>query len=285
MKAAFFSVLIANYNNARYLRNCLESVLYQTFQDFEIVIVDDCSTDDSDEIYALYSPNEKIRIFKNDVNSGCGYAKRRCADLALGEWCCFLDPDDTLRVDALEIFYKAIQQHSEYKAFFSHMYVCDENMNVIFDQTFPYGSPAWQEFIHYQKAINLFCYKRDVYKCTVGIDELLKQSVDIDLYYKLSEHTDFFYIEQPLYYYRNNPLSISKNKSMATATHLWVMIQSLQRQGVSEDYIINEIVGFYEWRTKGFQHELNQWKTTGIYKTYSLWKTIKKKLKLLILPH
>lgn len=277
MEVVFFSVLIANYNNARYLVTCLESVLHQTYQDFEIVIVDDCSTDNSDEVYALYSKNEKIRIFKNDVNRGCGYTKRRCTELALGEWCCFLDPDDTLRVDALEIFYKSMQQNPDYKAFFARIYVCDEELNVIMDCTFPYGSTEWKQFIHFQKAIPLFCYKRAIYELTQGIDEALKQSVDIDLYYKIAEKTEFFCIDEPLYYYRNNPCSISKNKSMATATHLWVMINSLQRQGFSQQEILSEIAGFWEWREQPLKDEMNRWKKTLIYKFFVVCKRIKTK--------
>ncbi len=99
-----FSILIANYNNGKYLEEALQSVFQQTCTDWEIVLVDDCSTDGlSEQIYAQYADDNRIHIYRNEKNMGCGYTKRRCAELATGKWCVYLDPDDMLRRDALSI--------------------------------------------------------------------------------------------------------------------------------------------------------------------------------------
>ena len=85
-----FSVLIANYNNGKYLMDAIESVRQQTYTNWEIILVDDCSTDNSHELYKELEQDERIHIFLNDQNHGCGYTKRRCAELANGEICGFL---------------------------------------------------------------------------------------------------------------------------------------------------------------------------------------------------
>ncbi len=277
MQNPHFSILIANYNNGKYLEEALQSVFQQTCTDWEIVLVDDCSTDGlSAEIYAKYANDGRVKIYHNDKNMGCGYTKRRCAELATGQWCVYLDPDDTLRNDTLAIMVDHISQYPQYKAFFGHMYVCDEKMNVVYDSTYPYGSALWNEFIHFQKAIPPFFFERETYLQTDGIDAMLTQSVDIDLYYKMVEKTEFYYIDMPLYYYRNNPTSISKNKSVATATHLWVMLQSLQRVGATDEQVRKELAAFWDWRTRDMREEIASLKRSKWYKLHQLWRKIRK---------
>jgi glycosyltransferase involved in cell wall biosynthesis len=68
------SVIVPNYNHEKYLTQRIESILNQTFQDFEIIILDDCSTDNSKEIIEKYRANQKVsNIIYNDINSGTSY--------------------------------------------------------------------------------------------------------------------------------------------------------------------------------------------------------------------
>lgn len=273
-----FSILIANYNNGKYLMDAIESVRQQTYTSWEIILVDDGSTDNSHELYKELEQDKRIHIFENDRNRGCGYTKNRCVAEAQGEWCAFLDPDDMLREDALEIMADAINANPQHGVFYSHMYVCDENMNVVYDNTYAYGSKEWEQFIHYQKGIPLFLFRKGVYLSTPGIHLSLTQSVDIDLYYKLAEVTTAYYINQPLYYYRNNPISLTKNPSRATATHLWVMLESLRRLGCSDLEIQNEIEGFWRWRTEPLYDELSALKNDRFYKLGQKLRRWKKRI-------
>ncbi len=274
-----FSILIANYNNGKYLLEAVRSVQQQTCTDWEIVIVDDGSTDSSVDIYPTLSADERIRIFYNEGNKGCGYTKNRCVAEARGEWCGFLDPDDKLRSDALAVIAEYIERNPRYGVFFSHMYVCDENMNIVFDNTFPVNSPQWNTFIHYQRGIHLYCFNKGVYLSTTGIHLSLPQSVDIDLYYKMSEVTEIYYIDLPLYYYRNNPVSLTKNPIRATSTHLWVMLESLRRQNVSETEMWKEIEGFWRWRTEPLCQEIETIKKDRYYLFGQKVRTIKTRIK------
>ena len=72
-----FSVLIAHYNNFLYFKKCYESLNQQTFKDFEIIIVDDCSTDNSlNEIITLTKGDERVKIYSNPQNMGVGFTKK-----------------------------------------------------------------------------------------------------------------------------------------------------------------------------------------------------------------
>ena len=124
-----FSVLIAHYNNAEYFMQCYESLKKQTFQDFEIIVVDDCSTDGSFETIQEQCQNySRIKFFQNPENKGVGFTKRRCVEEASGEICGFVDPDDALTEDAIEISVKA--HDNKCVAAYSQLYFCDENLNV-----------------------------------------------------------------------------------------------------------------------------------------------------------
>ena len=91
--APLFSVLIANYNNGIFLMDAINSIRCQSYQQWEIIIVDDASDDCSHDIYKKLEYDDRVHIFYNGMNRGCGYTKRRCVDLANGPLCGFLDPD------------------------------------------------------------------------------------------------------------------------------------------------------------------------------------------------
>lgn len=95
-----FSILIPVYNTGAYLKECMDSLLGQSFQDFEVILVDDGSTDGTEILCDGYA-SERVRII-HKKNAGLLLARRTAVPLARGEFCLFLDSDDTLRLDALE---------------------------------------------------------------------------------------------------------------------------------------------------------------------------------------
>ena len=96
------SVLIANYNGGKFLSECIDSVISQTYSNWELVIVDDGSTDNSLDIYKKYSCDKRIRVYSRKENRGCTFSKAECINYAHGDICGFLDSDDFLESDALE---------------------------------------------------------------------------------------------------------------------------------------------------------------------------------------
>ena len=102
-KEPYISVVVPMYKVERYIKVCIESVLTQTFQDFEIIIVDDASPDNSYEIcQALYGKNKKIKIVRHKKNAGLGPARNTGIKNAVGRYIVFLDSDDALLPFALE---------------------------------------------------------------------------------------------------------------------------------------------------------------------------------------
>lgn len=105
------SVIIPVYNVEDYLHVCLNSVLKQSYEDFEIICVDDASTDSSPEILEYFTQKDsRVKILKNDSNRGPGFSRNRGLDVAEGKYISFLDGDDWFSPDAFEILIKKAEQ-------------------------------------------------------------------------------------------------------------------------------------------------------------------------------
>lgn len=102
------SVIISTYNRKGLLKKALQSVLKQSFQDYEVIIIDDCSTDGTGEIKKF--KDERVRYFKTKENSGHdGLPKNIGIREARGKYIAFLDDDDIYRPDALKVLYKYME--------------------------------------------------------------------------------------------------------------------------------------------------------------------------------
>lgn len=95
------SVIMPSYNTAEYIAHSIDSVIAQTYQNWELLIVDDCSEDNTDEIVSKIT-DKRIRYFKNDCNSGAAVSRNRALREANGRWIAFLDSDDLWLPDKLE---------------------------------------------------------------------------------------------------------------------------------------------------------------------------------------
>lgn len=236
-----FSILIAHYNNYEYFLDCYRSIQNQTYKDFEIILVDDCSTDDSfEKIKELTKADPRFQLFRNDENKGVGFTKRKCVEFVTGEICGFVDPDDAITENALE---KSIHEYRdpEIVATHSQFQLCDNNLkiNKIFSNTksVKNGNP---KFFNINLEVNhFFTFRKSAYEKTSGIDQELTSAVDQDLYLKLYETGNFKYIAEPLYLYRLHGNGVSQQKSKkATLNKNWntVISDTLRRRNISRFY-------------------------------------------------
>lgn len=99
------SVIIPVYNGGGYLQLCIDSILAQTFKDFELILIDDGSTDGSEKVCDEYAKMDKRVRVVHKANEGINATRRRGVHEAKGEWIAFSDDDDTMTPDALESLY------------------------------------------------------------------------------------------------------------------------------------------------------------------------------------
>ena len=126
-----FSILIANYNNGRFFKECYDSIIAQTYQNWEAIIVDDYSSDNSvEEIKKIVGEDSRFKIYTNETNSGVGFTKKKCIELANGEICGFVDPDDAISENALEIMTALHKENKNISLIYSNFIYCDENLKI-----------------------------------------------------------------------------------------------------------------------------------------------------------
>ncbi|MCC8061990.1 MAG: glycosyltransferase [Rikenellaceae bacterium] len=104
------SLIIPAYNVAEYLPQCLDSALGQTYPNLQIVIVDDGSTDRTPSVIDRYAASDPRVMAIHQENAGVMLARKRAIEAATGEYLCFLDGDDYLPLDTVEILYRGIEQ-------------------------------------------------------------------------------------------------------------------------------------------------------------------------------
>jgi glycosyltransferase involved in cell wall biosynthesis len=229
-----FSVLIANYNNSRFLGNALNSVLCQTYTNWEVILVDDASTDEFEEAIKPYVNDPRIKVYHNKKNHGCGYTKRRCAKNSGGAILGFLDPDDSLTPEAIKTMVDAHTANPACSLIYSTHYICDETLTIkrIADYTRPLPPDSSYLLIGDGSIHHFVSFKKQSYDQTEGISANNKKAVDQDLYYLLEEAGNVLFIPQPLYYYRIHPGAISNagQGKKATIAHYTIIEQACRRR-------------------------------------------------------
>jgi len=205
-----FSVLMANYNNGSYIAEAIQSILDQTFKGWELVIVDDCSTDNSIEIIKPYLKDERIRLLNNKVNLGYVNTLKRLIDESRAEIAGILDSDDALTKDAIEVIYDAYNKNPGCGFIYSQFIYCDGKLNPK-SEGYCRSIPPNKTNLHCN-CVSLFrTFKKKDYFKTEGFDEELLYADDKDLILKMEEVTKLLFVDKILYKYRLLPNSQSHN--------------------------------------------------------------------------
>lgn len=105
------SIVIPAYNAEKYISQTLDSVLAQTYTNYEVIVIDDCSRDSTADILSCYaSKDSRIRVLKNEQNCGVSYTRNRAVSLANAKWIAFVDSDDIWDPEKLELQVKLLQK-------------------------------------------------------------------------------------------------------------------------------------------------------------------------------
>ena len=215
------SVIIPVYNVEKYIKRCIESVLSQTLQDFEIIIVNDYTPDKSMDVIEDYIKNDsRIVSVNNYSNMGLMWTRREGYKIAKGEYFYFLDSDDFIPCDALEkVYNKAVEEDADI-VFGNFQYVDnDGTKGKIHKHIFPYGAQKegiYKAMLSFQL---LHCvwsklysrrlfdnYKYDTFPHQTNAEDCILTYQLIKNVNKISQ------IDDAVYYYFDDPTSSSKKR-------------------------------------------------------------------------
>lgn len=233
-----FSILIANYNNGKFFEDCYHSIIAQTFTDWEAVILDDASTDDSLEVIsALVKDDSRFKIFRNEVNSGVGITKSKLIELSNGDICGFVDPDDAITPDALKSSIDVFKKDKKTVLTYSSFMKCDEHLKPL--EQFKSGMQVVNSDPYFFNCpvhiVHFVCFRKDVYEKTEKMNSEMKIAEDQDLYLKMYEKGKVKFIDEANYLYRTHSGGISQNENLPKSREYFakVIFNAMKRRNLT----------------------------------------------------
>ena len=210
MKNIDITVYIPNYNYGKFLQDSIDSVLNQTFKNFELIIIDDGSIDNSKKILKKYFFHKKIRII-NQKNKGLVKCCNTAIRASNGRFVLRLDADDYLKKNALENFYNKINSDRNIGLVFSDYFIIDDKKNIL----------KKNKMMNYEKKVKLLdipshgacsIIRKEYILETNLYDEDIDRQDGYDLWLKFFRRYKVANISKALWYYRQHSSSLSFNK-------------------------------------------------------------------------
>ena len=217
------SVIIPTYNSARYLAEAVDSVLAQTFSDFEVLVIDDGSTDETEELMRRYAG--RVRCFRQQ-NSGVAEARNRGIRESRGKFVSFLDADDTWLPDKLARQIEALKNRPDDRFCYSAFTVVDSQLNPIFVNRSKRRASALEDLLLRGNAVGSICTvlcERELFNKVGGFDPDLSQCADWDMWVRIAVQTEFLYIDEPLATYRRHGDMMSGNPALLESDSIQVL--------------------------------------------------------------
>lgn len=208
------SIITPVYNDSKYIKETINSVLSQTYTNFELIVVDDCSSDDSLSIVDSFN-DSRIVVIKNNTNHGPAYCRNLGLKKATGDYVCFLDGDDVWQKDKIEKQLQFMQS--------KNIDFCCTKYGTIDD-----NGADLKKYVYSPRIINrkkmircsyIGCltvmYKRSIYPDLAIPENILKRN-DYALWLKLSERTKCYYLNQLTAFYRKHKIGhVSSGKKIS----------------------------------------------------------------------
>jgi glycosyltransferase involved in cell wall biosynthesis len=220
------SVTVLNYNYGRFLSHCLESILSQSYTDFELIVIDDCSTDDSLRVIEPYLKDPRVRLISHSENAGFVRSLIEGVEASSAPYLTVVSADDLiLSPTALERQMCLLESHPAT----SFCYTAWTYMNM---DARPIGdvSPFSEDHVWSgEREFREFCtrfyvlhtgtvIRRSAYEAVGGYDASIRYTLDNTLWAQLCSAGDVAYVAQPLYGYRTHGANMSHNPRALQAT-------------------------------------------------------------------
>lgn len=224
MDSPFFTVVIPTHNRSNLLKRAIESVLDQTFEDFEIIIVDDHSTDDTSSLMKSFSDPRIQYVINHRKKGACG-ARNAGIFSARGKWVAFLDDDDVWLPDKLKYQYELIQNVEQTIGLVCTDYAIFKEKGqrpIIYENRLS----GWvRDKLLYGGSIGCLsstCIRSNILKNIEGFDERFPSNQDQDLWLRVAEVSKFAHVPKTLVhmYQENRKDRIGQNSKSKLEGHI-----------------------------------------------------------------
>lgn len=244
------SVIIATYNYGRYITRALDSVLFQTYPNIEVVVVDDGSTDDTCSILSATYGNRISYI--RQANRGAAAARNAGISISRGEYIAFLDADDRYRPENIALKVEFLERNKQYPWVYSDWVWIDKSNRITnrgsddrhtLASLRASGNVFFSALKDKRLSTNVFLFERKIIADAGGFDERLTQREDYDLYLRLAYRHPIGYMHEPLVEIYPHSQSLGRRSVEEGYRMRWLLNRKIQA------LYPNEIcqIGYY-WR-------------------------------------
>ena len=234
------SLVMTVYNRENYLSQALDSILTQTYPHWHLTIWDDGSTDTSPAIAREYARIDPRIKFIPAPHTGRGNALRAALAASNYKYLAWIDSDDILAPSALAATVEILDRHPEVGMVYTDHWLIDErgrNLGLGARCQIPYSK---ERLLIDFMTFHFRLIRRDVYDLCGRIDLDFPQAQDYDLCLKISEVTEIYHLQQPLYYYRTHSDTISSSQKAAQMERSATAVRNaLIRRGLAARYFLN----------------------------------------------
>jgi len=256
------SVIVPNYNHSRFLQRRIDSILRQTFQDFELILLDDCSTDDSRSVLSQYATDARVRIEFNEANSGSTFKQwNKGVRLASGKYVWFAESDDYADERLLERLVGVLDSEPTITLAYcqSRLVSDDDRLNGLADYYLDFlDSRRWKSdfcangreecqnyfvFVNTVPNASAVVFRRDVYERVGGADESLRLCGDWKLWGAMALQGKIAYLSEPLNYFREHDSSVRSkfHKSALEVAESLQVIRWILDQVTPTDVVLESV--------------------------------------------
>lgn len=202
------SVIMPSYNTAEYIADSINSVLSQTYTNWELIIVDDCSSDNTDEIVSQFD-DKRIRYLKNDKNSGAAVSRNRALREAKGKWIAFLDSDDLWAPDKLKKQVRFMKENSYSFSYTNYIEIDSAGNKTGVKVTGPKRITKHGMYNYCWPGCLTVMYDAE----TIGLIQIadIKKNNDYAMWLKVCKKADCYLLDETLAKYRKRGGSISNH--------------------------------------------------------------------------
>lgn len=213
------SIIMPSYNTEKYISESINSVLAQTHTNWELIIVDDCSTDNTEEVVSSFN-DERIRFIKKDKNSGAAESRNLALREAKGKWIAFLDSDDTWRPEKLERQI-AFMEKNGYKFTFTDYDIQLNGEWLPYVYTGPSKVTEWKMKNYCYFSTITVMYDREY----VGLIQIesVKKNNDYAMWLKIIKKAPCYRLPECLSSYIKHEGSISSGSKLKLIKHHYIM--------------------------------------------------------------
>lgn len=224
------SIIMPSYNTGRFIKETIESVLAQSYSAWELIIVDDCSTDNTDDVVNQYLADERIRYIKNDTNSGAAVSRNRALREAKGKWIAFLDSDDLWEPEKLQKQISFMRDNGYHFSYTNYIEIDEESKVNGKSVTGPKRISKHGMYNYCWMGCLTVMYDAD----TVGLIQIadIKKNNDYAMWLKVCKKANCYLLDESLARYRKRSGSISNHGYMKLIKWHYKLYREAEKKNV-----------------------------------------------------